>query len=833
MNAAALRTAWYRFRATFARQWGGYLAVLLLVGLLGGISMGALAAARRTLASPAVYVSSTHPASFSLVTGLLGPQLGQTSGYNPSLVRAIGHLPHVTSVASVSGLNLVLLDRDGTPNRLDANPGNGSGSADGGYYTRNRATVVAGRMPSPDNPHEFAVNSLAAQGLGLHLGQDLTFGIYTNAQTMLPGFGTPAVPPTRRIRVRLVGIIIDPGSVAADAIDAGSALQLFSPSLTRQLLSCCANYTITGVGVNGNARVIAQVERQARALLPAGFPAATSTTDSLAKAERAVKPLAIALGFFGVIAGLVALIVAGQLMGRHLRSGAQERQILRALGSDTIGTTLEGLPGLALAIVAGSLLAVGVAVALSPLAPIGVIKPVYPYPGLAWDWTVLGTGFAVLLVGLAAITAVMAVRNAPQLVARRRPRAGANRASSALAASWGLPVTTVEGVRFALDSGGGRNPVPVRSAIFGTTLAMLVLVTTVTFGASLNTLVTHPNLYGWNWDYLLVAGGGAGDIPGGQAAPLLDSDPTISAWSGAYFDDLTIDGQTVPALGQRPGAAVQPPVLSGHGLADAGQIVLGPVTLRQLDKKVGDTVVVADGTTAPARLQVVGTATMPTIGLSGEQHLEMGSGAVLSDQLLPVLARNPFDDPVTGPQAVFVRFKDGTDRAVALRSLQHIAAVTSTPSNFGVSVTSVQRPAEIVNYRSMGTTPVVLGVSLAAGAVAALMLTLLASVRRRRRELAVFKVFGFTRRQLAATIAWQSSVSAAIGALLGIPLGIVAGRWLWNLFAGQINAVPSPTVPVVPILAIAAGSLLLANLVATPPGLIAARTPTAVVLRAD
>jgi hypothetical protein len=72
-----------------------------------------------------------------------------------------------------------------------------------------------------------------------------------------------------------------------------------------------------------------------------------------------------------------------------------------------------------------------------------------------------------------------------------------------------------------------------------------------------------------------------------------------------------------------------------------------------------------------------------------------------------------------------------------------------------------------------------------------------------------------------------------IGVVIGTPLGIIAGRWLWNLFATGINAVPSPTVPVWPIVGVAAGALVLANLVAAVPGRIAARTPTALVLRAD
>jgi len=53
-----------------------------------------------------------------------------------------------------------------------------------------------------------------------------------------------------------------------------------------------------------------------------------------------------------------------------------------------------------------------------------------------------------------------------------------------------------------------------------------------------------------------------------------------------------------------------------------------------------------------------------------------------------------------------------------------------------VNVIGVQRPAEIVNYQSTGATPVVLAIGLAVGATLALALTLIASVRRRRRDLA-------------------------------------------------------------------------------------------------
>ena len=145
----------------------------------------------------------------------------------------------------------------------------------------------------------------------------------------------------------------------------------------------------------------------------------------------------------------------------------------------------------------------------------------------------------------------------------------------------------------------------------------------------------------------------------------------------------------------------------------------------------------------------------------------------------------------------------------------------------------VLRPAEIVDYGSIGDLPAYLGLALAAGAVVALGLTLVASVRRRRHDLALLKTLGLTGRQLAAIVSWQSSIAVAVGMVVGIPLGVIVGRTLWDLFAHEINAVAAPSVPALLVVLIAAGGLVVANLVAAVPGRIAARTPTAVVLRSE
>ena len=126
----------------------------------------------------------------------------------------------------------------------------------------------------------------------------------------------------------------------------------------------------------------------------------------------------------------------------------------------------------------------------------------------------------------------------------------------------------------------------------------------------------------------------------------------MAAWSGYWFGNLQIDGLTVPVLGGSPGATVAPPILTGHGFDGPGQIVLGPGTLAQIHKSVGDTVTVRYGTTTPHLLRIVGTATMPAVGVGGVTgHASMGTGAVVPYQLLPASVRNQFSVSPAGPNA--------------------------------------------------------------------------------------------------------------------------------------------------------------------------------------
>jgi hypothetical protein len=116
---------------------------------------------------------------------------------------------------------------------------------------------------------------------------------------------------------------------------------------------------------------------------------------------------------------------------------------------------------------------------------------------------------------------------------------------------------------------------------------------------------------------------------------------------------------------------------------------------------------------------------------------------------------------------------------------------------------------------------------------AAVLSLALASVRQRRRELALLKTLGFSRRQVRAVIAWQASLILIIAALAGVPLGLAAGRWAWTSFASSIGGVPVTSVPVLTLILGFVGLLAAGNLLTAAPAIVAARTAPASALRAE
>ena len=751
-------------------------------------------------------------------------------------------------VADAPDLLVIPLGANGTalPSAFNDNDVTEVGSAGGMYYSQDRVIVTQGQMADPASTDEMVATAEAARLSGWHLGQTVSFGAYSIQQAETPSFNPLTGKPWMRFSARLVGLVEFSSQVVDDDVDRFPTDVLMTPALTRKL-SAAASYPTYGLRLDSD-RAVPAVEREIVDALPPGSTYSFHLTSVVeGQVERATRPEAIALGVFGVIAALAVLLIGGQAISRQLWVNRGDLGVLRSLGADRPTMGADATLGPICAVLLGAFVAVGVAVALSPLMPIGPASSVDPSPGVAFDWTVLLSGFALLVLGLGSLTVFLAYRGAT----RRHDEASESRRRSGLvevATRSGLSEPAIAGLRFSLERGRGRTAVPVRSALLGAVLAVTVVVATLTFGSSLATLDSHPALYGWNWSYAINSPA-ADNVPP-VVGTLLSRDPDVAAWTGYTFANVQIDGLTVPVLLTQAHAALGPPILSGHALDESNQVVLGSATLAALHKKVGDTVLVSYGAPkdapvyiAPTPLLIVGTATMPAIGVSGHLHPSMGTGALVPTGLESASFKRAVTQPdpnLDGPAMDVVRLKNGVTSSAGQTSLRRIVeaadkVMAADPNAAGdtYAVLSVQRPAEIVNYQATGSTPGILAAGLAAGASVALGLTLAASVRRRRRDLALLKTFGFTRRQLAAAVAWQASVAAIVGIIVGVPSGIALGRWLWDLFARDIYAVPLPTVPVLEVVLVALGALILANLVAAVPGQMAARTPTALVLRAE
>jgi len=845
----ALRAAWYRLTVTLRRRWAGYLGLVLITGLTGGVALGAAAAARRTESSFPVFLASSNPSDLTVQYS----QASATAGV-PPFARVVAGLPRVRHTESAFEPVGDVLGPDGAP--LAASIAASLtvayvASVDGLYFDQDRVGVLAGRMANPASRDEIMMNARAASLLGLRVGELVPIGFYTDAQAGSPGYGTARVRPVVRIEARITGLVEFNDELVQDDADRPQGDLLFTPALTKTLLAAGTSSGISwyGLKLDGGAGSVPAVEREADGRLGTGGAAwFTVTSADEAQVQSTIEPDWIALTAFAVIALAVTLLVGAQAIARQIRAGDTDRMVLRALGAGPAMVAAGSLLGLLGTVAAGAVLAVAVAVAFSPVAPIGPVRPVYPAPGVAFDWTVLGGGFLLLTCVFGTVAVVLTTRAATRRAAWTASASAAvparSSAAGRLAVATGLPAMAVAGLQFAFDSGAdrGRRAVPARSALSAAVLAVVIVMVTLTFGASLSALVSHPALYGWNWSYALASNQGPEAVPGQQVDSALRAAPGVAAWAKVSMVTADLNGQAVPMLLGDPGAAVAPPILSGHPVTGENQVVLGPATLAALHQQVGGTVsftLAGPGLRLQAPLTIVGTATMPTVGLSDVLHTSMGTGALASAQLL-----GPAAASCGGPPGVaFVRLRPDVSAAAGLAAMQRVTASVNrelatisqaNPCHGDVlGVLPAQHPAQIANYAALSAAPSLLAAGLAAGAVTALFLTLFASVRRRRRDLAVLKTIGFTRRQLAATVAWQATVAAIVGSAVGIPLGITLGRWLWTEFARQIYAVPQPAVPVISVVLLPLCAVALVNLVAALPGRSAARTPAALALRAE
>jgi hypothetical protein len=791
---SGMTAVWMFFRAESRGRWRSWLALALLAGLFGGLVVAVAVGARRTDAAyPSLVAWSGSPDDMITLTSTEGPTFASLPA------ATVARLPQVTGAAELTAYTA-----------LEPAVVTVEAPADGQVPRRLwRRKLLAGRLPDPGQPDQVDVSFTVAQSQ--HVGVGATLPV-----VLLGATGRP-VP----FRFRVVGIDATPSEFPPQfgtGVDLVWATPAFARQHGRELLAS------PGIAVwlrHGGADVPViegEITRLSGGKAVSDYPLGLQA----ASTEHSIHQQAVVLWLLAGLLALLGVLLLGQLLARLSLLESASYGALRAVGMSRAQLAATGLIRAAAIGAAGAVAAVIVAVAASPLFPLGLARIAEPHPGIDADWPVLGLGMLGVMVATVSCAAWPAWRAATAFrqSASDSPR---GRASTS-AIVWAVrPVSAATGVWLALRRGTGRTALPVPSTIAAAALGVTALSAAVVFTASLGHLLATPMLYGVTWNAMV------GSPQNSMLAPVAQSiahDPQVSQWSGTYLPvPVEIRGVQIGAIttGPGPDGSLAAVPLAGRLPHQAGDIVLGERTLAAIHARIGDTVGVsiADFRRQSPR-KIVGTAVFPAMS----DTFELGTGAELTVSGLRGLA--PRGLPLPSFDGLMVRFRPGVSPQ---RGIGVLAARVDRLGPF--QVLGSPTPTDLVNFAQVQALPLLLGLSIGVLALLTIVHLLLTSVRRRRRDLAVLRAIGFTRRQVRAAVAWQAASLTAVALVIGIPVGIVCGRLAWLTFAGQFGFRPVLNVPAQSFAVLVAAALALAVAVAAVPGESAARPRPADVLRAE
>ena len=667
--------------------------------------------------------------------------------------------------------------------------------------------LLEGRLPDVDADDEVVITEFLRGETGTGVGDTITLITFSQEQLEEERFGEEPSGPLLELTVVGVGRLPD------DLVEEESAGLLAGPSYYER--------TSGEAGAFGPSfELVVREGSDARAVVDAalaGLPLEEVDLEGVEeRADRvrdATRVLVIGLLLFGACAAIAGIVACGQAVSRRLAGLGADQVPLQGIGL----TRAQRIAGVLLVAgpiaLAGAALGAIAAVAASPLMPIGIARRAEPSPGVDIDVAVLGAAVVVTVVLLllaAALTAwrVTAPSATTAAVAVQAPRLRRSMTATA-AARAGRSPAAVLGVSMALEPGRGRTAVPVRPALFGAVVGIAGVVAALTFGASLDRLVSTPSAYGWNWAI-------SPDLFEDDAETLAAL-PEVRDVGLILFRQTSVEGQPTQGVAvQAVAGAPSLTVLDGRMPNSMGEVALGPKTAEELGKDIGDTVRVDANDGTELEVTVVGEVLFPVF-----DENPFNEGLAFHPDLVGEVERSD------GFGAALVDFRPGVgdeEGTAAVRTaLPEALTVYSFPA----------QPADVANLEQVTAVPFALAAFLVVVALAAVAHALVTSVRRRRRDLGVVRTMGFRSRDVLMSVGIQASTIIVIGLLIGAPLGVALGRSAWSLVADQLGVGTSPTIPAVALVVLVPAALVAAVGLALLPGRAATRVSPALALRAE
>jgi hypothetical protein len=726
-------------RSEVRTRWLGLVLIGLLAGVVGAVAIGGIALARRT---------TTAYDRLGEVTAIDDAR-GYVLHY-PELIDGLTDLPIVTD-SWVGGIGVAKVEGDNSFLGITAGPRAPSPITD--------PLVLDGRLPrasaDPD-VIEVVLREDLQREIELPLGTEVPVQFLSEADYFRfdTGFEDGEVHGPEAV-VRVVGTVRMAGGVST--VPPAFASRAALASHPDAFIGTSYFVRLDG-GAAGFADFQASIDELVgdRELPPEAEEFSVIDVSDTSIAEAAVDNTALLLGRALLLLALSTAVVGGvavsQALARHHTATARAREVEQALGM-TRGqqTAARLLAGLLPAVVATAVAAIGATVAAS-IEPIGAVDLYEPHPGVSINVTVVAVGLVAVFAGVLAATALTGA-----FQGRRRSEAAVRESSvvDRVTRLGGSP-PTVLGLRFALEAGRGARAVPVRSAITGAMVGIAGVVAGLVFLSSLDRLIDSPARSAIPFD-VGIADVTRDDLEGEILDSPLVGDIAVIASAPLALEGLAIDGHAVEELRGSLDIGLE----AGRLPRTPDEITLGLRAAQDLDVATGDTVTAQQPGAEERELAVVGVGVVPTF--NGE---ELGLNALLTTE---GLAENATAAPFTGAA---VEVAPGQD----VGELSDLLA-----SRFEADAEAI--PVAVQNLEELGGLPAGVAAIVGSIAVLALVNALIVAVRRRRRDLAVLRSMGFTRRQTAVSVVVMSLAIVAIGVLFGLPIGLAVGATLWRLTA--------------------------------------------------
>jgi len=829
-------------RTAFRRSWGGLIAIVLVLAIGLGAAVTAIEAADRTVSAYPDYLERNEVADLVVNTVLANERTQEILEGTPGVERVVSDSLLTAAPAE---------DPEGSSDLLQFRV-----SQDGRYTEQDRPVVDEGRMVG--SGMEVFLTRSAADELDAEVGDVVDVNFY-GADPEDPTGAEPG-PIVREVSLAVVGIgtfadtvrpddlfprmyaLVTPEAAGtADCLqivpqpdDPRSFLELLLAAVPEECAMTYRYYSLEVAGGRDEAAAVAgeladrfraENERLPQSLreVNAGyFLIPTFTADDARTIRSSLAPVVAALRVFGVAAGLAVLGAVAVLVVRQHRRRVGDLVVLRGLGLGTLSRVVSLVVAPAAAIAVGVTGAAVVAWSASTIGPVASARRVDPHPAHG-----LG-GWAVLALGVGLVLALGAVALASwRVTVRAGVEAGrARRTHWPLGAS--LPTL---GLRAALR---GRDAV---SAAAGAGVAIAAVVTTVVFAAAVGDVVDEPDRFGWTVDAAFLANYGygplepaadeAGGPPQEETWSVIAADldrPDVEAWgiAAGLSGDITVNGETVPALAGRAGfdeIAAGFPVVEGKPPTGEAEVALGSTTARDLDLEVGDEVRLGSPY-GETEATVAGLVVLPEIGPFQSDRTSLATGVLLPEATVEAVYADAEEETGVTPAAladysaavVMVELADGTTGQELLDDLGPLDEWD--PTGFGVSFPEPVRAPVIVDLDAVRGAPAGLAALFALGMAGAVVAGLAAGTRARRRELAVVRALGATRRQRRVSVRVHAVTTIVLGLVVGLPVGIAAGRVAFRRLATDMGVADEVTTSLLLVGAVALGALVLAVLAA-------------------